>query len=95
MYICEINEKSIDEHSFAVMIVPVPSFPDDKKIDEIVRIPLVAVIGAKFNSGYGWSFVELSIDEKHCIGDELFKKHVEIEKWYWCNLYEHLRHDES
>ena len=93
MFTCEIHSKKQNDLSFAVMLIPISSFPTDDKIDKIVRLPLHALVAAQ-NDDEGWSFICLSREEKHCIGDAMLEDEWEIGRWFWCNLYEQLRHGE-
>ena len=85
-YRCEINKERQDENSFIVALLPVPKFPNDKPVDDIVRQPLQAVIAANDVLGE-WSFCSLEIDEKHCIGDALNGLKTPECEWVYCNLY--------
>jgi hypothetical protein len=85
-YRCEIYDNRHDENSFAVALLPVPDFPNDKPFDDVVRKPLQAVIAANDANGM-WSFVQLEVDEKHCIGDRLNEIGVPEGEWKYCNLF--------
>lgn len=85
-YSCEIGECVQDENTFFVALLNVPDFPSTLPIASIVRTPLLAVIGAREMDGEV-SFITLSADEKHCIGDALVKYNAGVGVWKYCNLY--------
>lgn len=83
----EVTTKKKGKHSFAVCLLNVPEFPEDKEnLDEIVRDPLLAVIGAVHGID-GWSFTSLSADEKHVIGDSMLDLGLSVNQWAWCTQY--------
>lgn len=93
-FVCEISDTPKNEDSFAVMFLPVPDFPDDGPVDDIVRPVMKAVIAAR--KGFetdkgvfqeGWSFVSLDTEEKSCIGDAMVSLSIPDHEWKWCNLY--------
>lgn len=86
-YRCKITKTREVNHAFAVMVIAVPSLPDDKPCKDIVRIPLLAVIAANDDGGK-WGFVNLNQDEKHCIGDMLLDLEIPVGEWVYCELYE-------
>lgn len=87
---CEISEAKEHDKAFPVMFMPMPDFPDDRQIHPVVRQPKKAVTAAQWhedNDGTGWSYTSLDGDEKHCIGDEMNRNEVPLNKWVWCTLY--------
>ena len=86
--IFEVTEEKKDVNSFAVCLVEVPAFPiEPENVAAIVRTPLLAVVGAVLDED-GWSFANLSKDEKHVIGDLMLEKKAEVNNWMWCTKYD-------
>lgn len=83
----EITKEKDSVNAFAICLVPVPLFPiQADNISPVVRSPLLAVVGAVLDND-GWSFINLTTDEKHAIGD-LMLKHGAIEnEWFWCKQF--------
>jgi hypothetical protein len=85
---CKITDTKEHPNAFAVMLLSVPRFPDNKPIHSIVRFPLSAVIAARIFEEE-WAFVSLSAQEKTCIGDELLKDGKTLfNTWRYCELFE-------
>lgn len=86
--IFKIDKNKTDVNSFAVCLLDVPEFPEHKEsISSVVRMPLMAVIGAVLDDYDGWSFASLSKEEKHIIGDLLLKKGAKVDEWWWCTQF--------
>jgi len=86
-FTCKIKETKEHESAFLVALLDVPKFPNNKPLDEIVRLPLQAVI-AVTDDDEPRSFIGLGHDEKHCIGDELQSLNVPSGEWKYCELFE-------
>lgn len=91
IYTCEINDVRKNDFSFAVALLDVPPLPYPAgPIADFVYQPLRAVAAAS-DAGGEWSFCNLNQQEKDCIGDALVEYRAEVDKWYWCNLFDHER----
>jgi len=83
----EISDKRVDANSYVVCLVPVPEFPDKKDdLNPIVRTPLLSVCAAVHDDD-GWSFCNLTADEKHIIGDKLLELKTPLNSWVWCTQF--------
>lgn len=78
----ERDGDSID--SFAVALMESMEFPNDNPVAPEVR--LKSVLAANDDEDE-WGWVQLSGDEKDCIGIALEDFGAEFGEWYWCQLY--------
>ena len=60
-YSCKITDEREDDEAFLVALLEVPDFPDDRKINDIVRIPMRAVIAAGYDDN-GLRFADVNKD---------------------------------
>lgn len=81
-----ISKTPDSKESFAVSLITVPDFPDSRQINEVVRTPHYAVIGAVYDEN-GWSYTTLLKEEKHIIGDMLVANGAKPNEWWWCTQY--------
>lgn len=84
----KVTKEAIDDNSFYVCLVEVPDFPfNNERRMEVVRNSLIAVIGAVYDEGDGWSFTDLTKEEKFEIGDQLVELGAKTNDWFACTQY--------